>query len=65
MLLFLAKKYCRGRYPLVELANTLGLTVNSFGSNTYKFKKIMSGNIDLTKKNKLLNKLIGNVKYEN
>ena len=59
MLLFLSKKYCRGRYPLVELANTLGLTVNSFSSNTYKFQKLIRSDIDLRNRTKNLEKILG------
>ena len=45
--LFLSKKYCRGRYPLIELAKNLGLTGNSYSSNTYKFQKLISNNKEL------------------
>ena len=65
MLLFLSKKYCRGRYPLVDMAKTLDLTVNSFSSNTYKFQKSISRNIGLKKRVDELKKRLGNVKYEN
>jgi chromosomal replication initiation ATPase DnaA len=57
MLLFLSKKYCRGRYPLVDLANALGLTVNSFSSNTYKFQKSINNDTDLRKRVENLKKI--------
>jgi len=65
MLLFLARKYCRGRYPLVELAVFFGLSANSFGSNVYKFTKRVNCNRELGKKVKELQSILANVKYGN
>jgi len=33
MVFLLAKKYCRGRYSLKELADKLNISVHSFGAN--------------------------------
>ena len=63
--LFLSKKYCRGRYPLIELAKNLGITGNSYSSNTYKFQKLINNNKDLKNRVETLIKSISNVKYEN
>ena len=63
--LFLSKKYCRGRYPLIELAKNLGITGNSYSSNTYKFQKLINNNKDLRDRVETLIKSISNVKYGN
>ena len=65
MLLFLARIYCRGRYPLVELATFFGLSANSFGSNVYKFQKRICCNKELSKKVRELQNILANVKYGN
>lgn len=62
MLMLLSRRYCRGRYPLVEIAREFGLTVDSFSANTYKFKKNIVANKTLEKNEKALRNRLENVK---
>ena len=62
MLIFLSKQYCRGRYPLIKIAENLKLSVHGFGSNAYKFQKRINADFNLKKKYSDLKKIIENVK---
>ena len=61
MLLLLSRKYCRGRYPLIELAAKLRLSIHALGANAYKFQNKINENTDLKKRFFELKKLIDNV----
>ena len=63
--LFLSKKYCRGRYPLIELAKKHSLTGSFYSSNTFKFQKLVNNNKELKDRVEILIKNISNVKHGN
>ncbi len=64
ILIYLALKYCRGRYSLTEISQKLGMTLGGLSSRRYKLNQMCKSDNSFRKQVNFLEKQLGTLKVK-